>query len=156
MKRAFTLVELFVVMAMIAILTGAFVTSVASARRRALIARATQETKEMTNAILAYEQYAENRSLEGEKKDSWTPCAESSMAMILGKKKGASDEDIPVLYNGHVRGGMLLDPWGHPYEYRIVNTAELDGGGGQAAKSVDFKTAAALPNFFRLADGERK
>lgn len=156
MKRGFTLIELLVVVAMIAILLGAFTTSVTAARRRARISSATQEIREMTNAILAFEQYAPNRSLASEVNGGWTDCGESQMAMILGGKSGDNGEEVPVLYNGRVRGGFLRDPWGTPYQYSIVNTASLEGGGGEEAKSVGFTTAAALPNFFRLTDKERR
>ena len=64
MKRGFTLIELLVVIAMLAILIGAIGTSVNQARRRAQIAKATQDVKEMTNAILAFENIAVGRSLE--------------------------------------------------------------------------------------------
>ena len=63
MRRGFTLIELLVVIGMIAVLTGAVGSSMSQARRRAQIARATQDAKEMTNAILAFENYAKGRSL---------------------------------------------------------------------------------------------
>lgn len=156
MRRGFTLVELLVVVAMIAVIAAAFTTSIASAERRARISRATAEAKEMTNAILAYEQYAPDRSLSSVAKGSWTDCAEGSMAMILGAANGANGRPVPVLFNGHVIAGYLRDPWNTPYQYMIVNTASLEGGGGNEAKGVSFKTAAALPNFFRLTDAERR
>ena len=56
MRKGFTLIELLVVVAMIMILIGTLVVSVEQARTRARIAKATQEAKELTNAILAYEQ----------------------------------------------------------------------------------------------------
>lgn len=154
MKRGFTLIELLVVIAMIAVLAGAFTSSVASARRRANVSRATQEVKEMTNAILGYEQYAQNRSLESVANGGWQECSESAMAMILGRVTGDNGEQVPVLYNGHVRNGALRDPWGHPYQYMITKTSDIEGG--EEAKGTAFKTGAALPNFFRLTDKERR
>ena len=64
--RGFTLIELLVVLAMIMILAGAMTASVNAARRRARISKAQQEMKELTNAILAFEQYAPGRTLEGQ------------------------------------------------------------------------------------------
>ena len=55
MKSGFTLMELLVVIGMIAILTGAASSSVMKARKRSQIARAEAEVREITNAILAYE-----------------------------------------------------------------------------------------------------
>ena len=54
MLRGFTLIELLVVIAMIAILMGAIGSSMNQARKRAMISKATQDVKEMTNAILAF------------------------------------------------------------------------------------------------------
>ena len=85
MKRAFTLVELLVVLAMIMIISGALTASVQKARTRAMVAKAMQETREMTNAILAYEQYAKDRSLQSKVTgSSWQSCSEGAMKMILG------------------------------------------------------------------------
>ena len=150
MKRGFTLIELLVVVAMIAVLMGAMGVSTAKARTRAMIAKATQETKEMTNAILAFEQYAEGHTLENYAKGSWAPCTEGAMAMILGKETGDNGNPVPVLYYGKVRNGNLLDPWGRPYEYMIQKASD-----GVGTDVRDLKTAAALPNYFRLSDKER-
>lgn len=151
MRRAFTLLELMVVVAMIAVLAGAMGLSTVKARTRAKIARATQETKEMTNAILAFEQYAENHSLEKYARGGWADCTESSVAMILGREKGDNGETVPVLYNANVRGGKLLDPWGRPYQFMIEKTSPW------AATDVpDLLTSPALPNFFRLSEKERE
>lgn len=157
MRRGFTLVELLVVITMIAILAAAFTSSVNAARKRAMASRATQEMKEMTNAILGYEQYAEEHSLDSVKTGtSWQPCTESAMQMILGGKSGANGKPIPVLYNGHVRQGNIRDPWGKPYEYRIQDAGTIEGGGKDEAKNLSLQTAAALPNYFRLTDEERR
>ena len=155
MKKAFTLIELLVVVAMIAVLMGAMTTSVNKARRRARIAKATQEAKELTNAILAYEQYDPNHSLESVASGGWTECTEGALAMVLGGKEGASGEKIPVLYNASLSGGKMLDPWRHPYEFLIEKTGSQDGGGGEEAKGTQFIAAPHLPNFWRLADAER-
>ena len=150
MNRAFTLVELIVVVAMILLLSGAFTTSVHKARERGRISRATQEVREMTNAILAFEQYAKDRSLVSKVTGgSWRDCAEGSMGMILGHETGASGEQVPVLYNAQVRGGALVDPWGKPYQYMIDKTSDL-------SESIQAPQAAAtLPNYYRLTDRER-
>ena len=153
MRRAFTLVELLVVIGMIAVLIAAMTTSVQKARTRAMVTKATQEAKEMTNAILAFEQYARGHSLEDYKQDSWAPCNEGAKAMaaILGRARGESGEQVPVLFNASVRGGKLLDPWGRPYEYRIEATDVWNG-----SDVPELVTAPALPNYFRLTDKERQ
>ena len=150
-RAGFTLIELLVVVAMIAVLMGAMGVSTMKARTRAKIARATQETKEMTNAILAFENYAKGHTLEKYANGSWAPCTEGAMAMILGHETGENGEQVPVLYNASVRGGKLLDPWGRPYEFMIEKTSPW------AATDVpDLLTAPALPNYFRLSEKERE
>ena len=73
MKKGFTLIELLVVIGMIAVLTGAVSSSVMKARKRAQIARAEAETQEMTNAILAYENYDDDHSLKSyQTSKAWT------------------------------------------------------------------------------------
>ena len=151
MRRGFTLIELLVVIGMIAVLLGAMGVSTLKARTRAKIARATQETKEMTNAILAFEQYAPGHTLDNYAKGSWADCTEGSMAMILGNVKGDNGEQVPVLYNASVTGGRLLDPWGRPYQFMIEKSTWGDNNG-----VGDLRTAPALPNYFRLTDKERE
>jgi len=155
MKKAFTLVELLVVVGMIAVLMGAMTVSVKNAQNRGRTSKATQEAKEITNAILAYEQFAVGHTLEKYANGSWSDCTEGSMKMILGGEKGASGETIPVLYNAAIVGGSLRDPWGRPYQFMIQKSASLSSGDGTGMGNVNFKTSPALPNFFRLTDKER-
>ena len=156
MRKGFTLIELLVVVAMIMILIGTLVVSVEQARTRARIAKATQEAKELTNAILAYEQYAPNRSLQSVATGGgWVECNEGSLKMVLGGMSGDSGERIPVLFNASLTGGRMLDPWGRPYELLIEKTASLSGGGDDEKRNTRFVMAPYLPNFFRLTDAER-
>lgn len=156
MKRAFTLIELLVVIAMIMVLVGAFVVSVNQARTRARIVKATQEAKELTNAILGYEQYARGRTLStvatGGK---WKDCVEGDLNFVLGVGQSASGDPLPVLFNGSLIGGRMVDPWGTTYQYLIEQTATQQGGGDEETRRIDFCTAPHLPNFFRLTDAER-
>ena len=151
MKRGFTLIELLVVIAMLAILIGSIGTSVNQARRRALISKATQDCKEMTNAILAFENIAKDRSLE-KYAGSWKTCTEGSLAMILGGEQTEGGEPSPVLYNAQLRGGTIYDPWGTPYEFMIKRVTEQNA----VPSGISFVTAPILPNFYRLTDGERQ
>ena len=59
MKKAFTLVELIVVIAIIAILMASIGASVRKAQLRSRIARAEAEANEITNAIRAYENFVD-------------------------------------------------------------------------------------------------
>ena len=151
MRRGFTLIELLVVIAMIGILMGAIGSSMSQSRKRAMISKATQDVKEMTNAILAFENYAKNRSLESYASGSWRDTTESSMKMILGGETSDSGEQVPVLYNAQIRNGQILDPWGTPYQYMIK-----DAGSIQPPSDAGFQTAPNLPNYYRLLDEERE
>ena len=152
MKKAFTLVELLVVVAMIAMLIGAVGTSVTSARERARAMKATAEVKEMTNAILAYENFRQGGSYKLKEMDQ--DATVDSVGFILGKgQSGDSGEKIPVLYNGSVgTDGVIRDPWGRPYKVTIregrVKTAS-------SASAGEMSTGYMLPNFYRLSPGER-
>jgi prepilin-type N-terminal cleavage/methylation domain-containing protein len=155
-RRAFTLIELLVVLAMIAILMGAVGVSTTQARKRAKITKATQEMKEITNAIIAFEQYAKNRSLDGYTTGGWKECNESSLSMILGGVTGESGEKVPVLFSASIGGGgKIIDPWGNPYEFIIEKTASLGSGDGTAGSGVSYSIGVHLPNFFRLQPEER-
>ena len=147
MKRAFTLVELLVVVGMIALLTGAVGNSVNDARKRARVAKAQAEVKEMTNAILASENYV---SLGDHVMDE--DASETKLAFILGKDKGDNGEDIPVLFNANVSGGKILDPWGRPY---IVTIREGEASANFATASQNIRSGYFLPNFYRLSVEER-
>ena len=151
MRRGFTLIELLVVIAMIAILMGAIGSSMNQARKRAMVSKATQDVKEMTNAILAFENYARGRSLANYASGSWRDTTESSMSMILGGETSDSGEQVPVLYNAQIRNGQILDPWGTPYQYMIKSAGNIAQQG-----SSGFQTAPSLPNFYRLTDEERE
>ena len=118
-KRGFTLVELIVVIGMLMMLAGAVTASVGSAHTRAKVQQATAEVQEMTNAILAYENYG--RAMEDsplsnhlmEEKEA----TEANMAFILGKEsmQNGQSGNIPVLFNATIRNNAIRDPWGNPY-----------------------------------------
>ena len=151
MKRAFTLIELLVVVGMISVLIGAVGSGVSQSRRRAQIAKATQDVKEMTNAILAFENIAVGRSLE-KYATGWKETTESALSMILGGETTESGEPSPVLYNAQVRGGVIRDPWGTPYQFIIKKVTDPSKQSGNQT----FVTAPYLPNFFRLSDEEKQ
>jgi len=152
MKKAFTLVELLVVVAMIAMLLGVVGSSVSSAQGRARVMKATAEVKEMTNAILAYENYARGGKYKLTEMDQ--DASVDSVGFILGKG-GAGDSgsgDMPVLYNGSVGSdGVIRDPWGRPYKVRIKEGTVPS----VSQKMKSMKTGYVLPNYYRLSIGER-
>ncbi len=150
MKRAFTLIELLVVIGMITVLTGSISSSVASARARARVMKATAEVKEMTNAILAYENYARGGKYRLDTMRD-AEAGEGSVGFILGKGQTTDSGDkIPVLYNGSVSAdGKIKDPWGRPYRVTIEQ-----GSIDSPFQDVNMLTGYFLPNFYRLSIGE--
>ena len=145
MKRGFTLIELLVVIGMIAILTGAASSSVMKARKRSQIARAETEVREITNAILAYENYAEDHDLgKAGNFSGWTKAKRDNLKFILGDAQ-VDGKKVPVLYNAAVSGsdGFLRDPWGMPYEFMIVRA-------GDAVKKSGDKVGKGLHTFLYL------
>ena len=155
MKKGFTLIELLVVIGMIAVLTGAASSAVMKARKRSQIARAEAEAQEMTNAILAYENWDDDHSLKKyNTSKAWKDAAEGDLQFILGGVQNKQGK-VPVLYNAAIRGGYILDPWGKPYRYMIADAGEA------AERSSDqvgsgLSTYMYLPNLWRLKADERE
>ena len=154
MKKGFTLIELLVVIGMIAVLTAVASSSVMQARKRSRIARAETETREITNAILAYENWDDDHSLKDEasKFGSWTPAKEGDLNFILGEVKNKQG-DVPVLYNAAVSGGYIRDPWGKYYEFRVMSAGNAaESSADQVGRSLS--TYMFLPNLWRLRKEE--
>ncbi|MGN0852855.1 MAG: type II secretion system protein [Kiritimatiellia bacterium] len=149
--RGFTLVELLVVIGMLMLLMGSVTSAIVSAQKRAKIAQATTAVKEMTNAILAYENYADTHDLSTVASGGWKEADEATLGFILGKKSNKNGP-VPVLYNAAVKGGKILDPWNRPYRVQIKQgTIQVDSGTVlQGAQ----RTAVAFPNFYRRQAGE--
>lgn len=153
MRKAFTLVELLIVIAMIAILMGAATSVVVKAQKRSKITRAETDIREMTNAILAYENWDKNHSLSSEASGSEQVATESSLSFILGGET-VNGHKIPVLYNAAVSSdGTIRDPWGTPYKFKIEKTGNIN-----IRDSViqSMGTVINIPNMYRLSGEERK
>ncbi len=153
-QKGFTLVELIVVIAMLMLLAGSVTSALAGARRRAKISKATVACQEMTNAILAYENYTSDHSLEKHATSgSWQPATKGSIQFILGGEKAENGEDIPVLYNAEIKGTQVLDPWGKVYYYRIQKARSQKVDDDLANQQVE--TCVFFPNFNRRLGTDR-
>lgn len=153
-KRGFTLVELLVVIAMLAILMGSLGASVSGAQARAREQKATADVKVISQAILAYENYARGNDDFELPTMSDQDADASSLAFLLGEGEQAqSGGKIPVLLDAALRGGTtIVDPWGTPYKIKIVETnfkPKFKTATGQ------MQTGYFLPNFYRLSETER-
>ena len=151
-KRGFTLIELLVVIAMIMVIIGAMTSAVFAAQNRARIQKATADVKVIAQAILAYENYERGGdfklpTMNRASADSGT------LGFLLGQggSSSQSSQQIPVLLMAAFQSGETMrDPWGTPYAVTI-----REGSGGTGF-SLNLQTRYFLPNFYRLADGERE
>ena len=148
-RKGFTLVEIMVVLVIISVLMAAFTSSVAGARKRANISKATSEVKVVSQAILAYEQVGKDMP---SCKDA--DADENSLGFLIGEGGSAdSGGKIPPLLMASLKsGGKMLDPWNTPYKISIKAGETL-----KLAKTMsNVKTGYFLPNFYRLSEEERK
>lgn len=151
-KRAFTLVELLVVLAMVALILAAMTTGVTGAMERARVQKATSEVKIIAQAILAYENETKNGHDYELPTMEKVDCDRDSIGFLLGKETSQSGQ-VPVLLMASLaNGGKMLDPWGHPYKVTIK----------KSSNSVNFesmrqnlRTGFTMPNAYRLGEGER-
>ena len=153
-NKGFTLVELMVVIAMIAILMGAMAMSISSARERARTQKALSDVKIISQAILGYENYERGSGNFELPTMSDMDAGRDSLAFLLGEGESAkSGGRIPVLLEAALSSGdKIRDPWGTPYKIKIT----------EKSISPNFKTANGsmqtgfyLPNFYRLSEDER-
>ena len=152
-RGGFTLIELMVVLAMIMILAGAVTSSVSGARERAKITAATVAAREITHAILMYENDAPTHDLSAHVMDSWQDATESNLGFILGGGETTSGgTPIPVLYNASLQNGRILDPWGTPYKVTIREGAMSSQD--NAVLNATKTTSVAVPNYWRRRAGE--
>jgi len=154
-RAAFTLVELMVVVAMIAIIIAAMTTSIAGAKQRAKIQKATSEVKVVSQAILAYENFNRGNDKFELPVLNDQPADSSSLGFLLGTA-GESTESgkIPALVLASLsRGEVMLDPWGNPYLVRIQkSSARVEI---RSANST-LRTGFVVPNQYHLTEEERK
>ena len=157
-KNGFTIIELITVIGILLLLMGAITASVAGARQRAKVQQAISEAQQLTDAILAYENY----TVPGEPSplkekvtgDDWSEAAEDALAFVLGKvpMPNGREGNVPVLFNGAVRGGFIRDPWGHPYRFRIYSAERNPDD--QDADVGNSGSALAIPNINRIPADE--
>lgn len=159
MRRGFTLVELMVVVAMIAIVMGAVSTGFSSAQERARVQRATAEVKAIEQAILAYENYCKVSKSKDKKlpelDDAEADSSQNGIGFLLGFGESyGTDAQVPMLLMAQLTGdGVMKDPWNRPYLVKIKSgSAALELG----ASKEPISTGYWFPNFYRLSKEERQ
>ena len=155
-RRAFTLVELLVVVGMIAVMMGAMTSAVQGARERARMQKATSDVKVISQAILAYEIWNDDELPTLGSRGSAASGAvanEGSLGFLIGKGSArgtagsSGSSELPVLLMAQLRsGGDIVDPWGTPYRVTIA----------ESKSNIKIKTVTGalstgywLPNFYR-------
>ena len=148
-RKAFTLVELMVVLSVVAMLIGSLTVSVSNAQQRAKVSKAESEVKILSQAILAYENYQELPTFTDRDADS------GAIGFLIGNGGNAdSGGKIPALLMASLTsGGKMLDPWNTPYKISIKR------GGANVkieSSSGSMQTGFWFPNFYRLSEEERQ
>ena len=142
-RKGFTLVELMVVIAMLGVLVASLTAAVRAAMRQSKIAKATTEVREITHAILAYENAAKDNKLPSiEKQDA----SRSTLKFLLGEGTDADGNRLPIFYEAALVGDMILDPWGTPYKV-LIREQDVT----LKAKESSLETATFMPNFYRMS-----
>lgn len=148
-RRGFTLFELLVTIAMIAIIMGALSFSINEAAERARVQKTMAEVKSITQTILAYENYTDGYVLPVQKEPAEANA--QNLGFLLGIKDEGALRNLPTLLRAQLSAGdVLRDPWGTPYMYTIRK--------GKISPPVlgSLSTGFFLPNYHRLSEGERK
>ena len=136
-SRAFTLVEMLVVIGMLSILMGSAFSGIGQARNQARIARANAEVRELINAWLSYEAAYDDWPV------SVSGDAIEATAGNLKELLGENDEKT-VYLNAQMVNGAFRDPWGEPYRFRLLTETS------QNKESEIFGASVTFPNRQRV------
>ncbi len=139
-SRAFTLIEMIVVIGMLAILMGVAFSGIGQARAAARVAKANVELREMVNAWLSYEAAY----------DDWPVTVDGSELIATAenlKELLGKNQDNTVYLNASMVNGAFLDPWGTPYKFRLVNKKNQS----TSSDTETFPATVTFPNRHRYA-----
>lgn len=153
-RRGFTLVELMVVIAMIALIMGAMASAVTSAQERSREQKALSEVKVISQAVLAYENWDRGSGRYELPTLTEADCDRSNLSFLIGEGEGAkSGGTIPAQLIAQLQRGAMRDPWGTPYRITIRK-----GGANVKMQSATgtLRTGFYLPNYYHLTEAERR
>jgi len=128
-SRAFTLIELLIVIAIIGILMALLFPAVNGAIDAARKAQAKNDVTQIATAVIAYEtEYGKLPEIGGEKGD-----VNSALVQILTATASSSNSNPrkivfieigqykPNSKSGTNQSGAFVDPWGNPYKIAVDN-----------------------------------
>ena len=130
--RAFTLVELLVVIAILGILISLVTAGAQAARRRGAVTKAKTTISSLETAIAMYLSYMGDYPATG------------NTAMVTALQDDPRDPNWDGPYmefkQDELKGGELIDAWGHPYVYVSVN------GGSPEHRPHSYDLSSLGPN----------
>lgn len=131
-RRAFTLVELLVVVAILGILISLVTAGAQAARRRGAITKAKTTVASLETAIAMYQ---------GDM-GAYPPSGIEGLVSALQDDPGGQDWQGPYMEfkQDELKDGQLLDPWGKSYVYVSVN------GGAPQHRTRSFDLYSLGPN----------
>jgi len=115
-STAFTLIEMMVVLGMLGILMGVAFSGIGQAKNQARVAKANAEVRELVNAWLSYEAAYDDWPV------SVTGDDLEATSANLKELVGGNDDKV-VYLNAQLVNGAFRDPWGTPYRFRVLSTA---------------------------------
>ena len=149
MKKAFTMIELMTVIAILALLTASMTAAVRKVMLSTEIARATAETRELINSILSYENISKGYKLSPV---SALDVSVQDFPWLFGQGGTSEDgEDSTALIKAALRSdGVMCDPWGTPYKISIVP------GDASIKERIlqNVTTSLFMPNFYKVSAEE--
>ena len=130
-QKGITLIELLVVLTILALISALVVINVLPERDRAAVRKARIDIGAIETALDQY------------KLDNFNyPTSEQGLQALVSPPSGLAR---PENYRpgGYIRGGVPLDPWGNPYQYRfpgernIVDVFSLGADGQQGGEDLN-------------------
>ena len=131
-QQGFTLVELLVVIAILGILISLVTAGAQAARRRAAVTKAKTTIAAIETAVAMY----------AGDLGQYPPTGNDTLITALQEDPGDLDWQGPYMEfkQEELKGGELVDPWGHPYVYVSVN------GGSPQHRERSFDLYSFGPN----------
>lgn len=158
-RKAFTLLELLVAVAVVIVLAGIVMGGVTVMRRRAASYEAAQVVRQLVQALEAY------RTEDGRHRyplhEQLYPTASLTLPHCIARQpEGGAvagvlgllvDRNLGVIGSGSTPNGVLTDPWGRPYHYQLTRPAPT--AGMQALEKWNWDAALSRPKARNAIDG---